>query len=89
MRVILSARATWATAKDAEVTEKVWIASMMARKSRVDKEICCSGGAVVLGPATSVGAMVLGVEGSGGTEDVGAVGNGAMIAGGRTDEAVR
>ena len=60
---------------------------MMARKSRVDIEICCDGGVVVLGPATSVGAVVLGVEGSGGTEDAGAVGNGAVIARAGTDEA--
>ena len=31
--VILSARAIWAAAKDAEVTEKAHTASMMARKS--------------------------------------------------------
>ena len=53
----------------------------------MDIEICCDGGVVVLGPATSVGAVVLGVEGSGGTEDAGAVGNGAMIARAGTDEA--
>ena len=62
MRVILSTRAARAAAKDAEVLEKVLIASMMARKSRVDIEICCSGGAVVLGPTTSVGAVVLGLR---------------------------
>ena len=79
MRVILSARATWAVAKDAEVTEKVWTTSMMARKSRVDIEICCSGDVVLLGPATSKEAMVLGVEDLEGTEDSEAVGNGAVI----------
>ena len=88
MRVILSARAAWVAAKDAEVTEKVRTASMMARKSRVDIEICCGGGAVVLGPTTSVGAVVLGVEGSGGIEDARAVGNGAVIVGAGTDEVV-
>ena len=87
MLVILLARAAWAATKDAEVMEKVWTASMMAKKSRVDIEICYGGGAVVLGPATSVGAMVLGVEGFGGTEDTGAVGNGVVIVGARTDEA--
>ena len=76
MRFILSAWAAWAAAKDDKVTEKVRTASMMVRKSRVDIEICYGGGAVVLGPATSIGAMVLGVKGLGGTEDVGAVGNG-------------
>ena len=46
----------------------------------MDNEICCSGGAVVLGPGESVGPEVLGAEGSGGTEDACAVGNGAVIA---------
>ena len=49
MRVILLARAAWAAAKDAEVMEKVRTASMMARKSRVDIEICCGGGVAMLG----------------------------------------
>ena len=62
MRVILSGRVAWAAAKDAEVTEKLRTASMMARKSQVEIEIYCGGGAVVLGPVTSVGAVVLGVE---------------------------
>ena len=60
MGVILSIGSAWVAAKDAEVTEKVRTASMMARKSRVDIEICCGGSVVVLGPATSVGAVVLG-----------------------------
>ena len=63
VRVILSTRATWATARDAEVTEKVRTASMMARKSRVNIEYCCGGGVVVLGPTTSVEVVVLGVKG--------------------------
>ena len=87
MRVIILAMAAWAVAKDAEVTEKVRTTSMMDRKSRVDIEICCGGGVVVLSPATSVGVVVLGVEGSRGTEDAGVVGNGAVIAGAGTDEA--
>ena len=88
MCVILSARAAWALAKDAEVMEKLRSASMMAKKSRVDIEICCDGGVVVLNPATSVGAVVLGVEGFRGTEDAGAVRNGAVIARAGTDEVV-
>ena len=47
MRVILSARAAWAVANDANVAENVRTASMMARKSRVDIEICCDGGAAM------------------------------------------
>ena len=50
MRVILSASVVWAATKDVEVIEKVWTASMMARKSRVDIMICYGGGAKVLGP---------------------------------------
>ena len=56
--VILSTRAVWAAAKDAEVTEKAWTASMMAKKSRVEMVICCGGDAEVLGPTTSARAVV-------------------------------
>ena len=87
MRGILSARAAWAVAKDAEVTKKVRTASMMARKSRVDIKICYGGGAVVLGPATSIGVVVLVVKGSRGIEDAGAIGNGALIVGARGEDA--
>ena len=54
MRVILSAKATWVAAKDAEVTEKVRTASIMAMKSQIEMVICCGGGADKLGPAKSV-----------------------------------
>ena len=60
---------------------------MMARKSRVDIEICCGGRAMVLSPATFVGVVVLVVEGYGGTEDAGAVGNGAVIVGAGGEDA--
>ena len=83
VRVILSARATWAAVKDADVGEKERTASIMVRKSRADNDICYSGGVVVLGLGESVGAEVLGAEGSGGTKDACAVGNGAVIAGAR------
>ena len=56
MRVILSAKAVWAAPNDADVAEKVRTTSITARKSRVDMEICCSGGADVLGPYDAVGA---------------------------------
>ena len=36
VRVIISARATWAVANDADVAENVWTASMMVKKSRVE-----------------------------------------------------
>ena len=71
MLVILSAKVVWAAAKDVDVAEKVWTASIVVRKSRVDMDTCCSGGSDVLGPAESVGA--------GGTEDAGTIGNGAML----------
>ena len=80
MRVILSAKAAWEAVIDEDVVEEVQTASIMARKSRVDNEICCSGGVMVLGPGESVGAEILGAEGYEGTEDVGVVGNGAVIA---------
>ena len=87
MRVILSARETWAVANDADVDENVRTVSMIARKSRVDIVLCCHGGAVMLGPTTSVGAMVLGTEGSRGAEDAGVVGNGVVVAGAGTEVA--
>ena len=42
---------------------------MMTRKSRMDKVICCGGGAEVLGPTTSARVVVLGAGGFRGTED--------------------
>ena len=54
MRVILSARAAWATVKDAEVIEKVRTASIMARKSRVEMVIFYGGGSDELGSAKFV-----------------------------------
>ena len=64
MRVILSARAVWAVAKDADVVENVQTASMMVKKSRVEIVICCVGGAEVLAASPSVGAVL----GAGGLE---------------------
>ena len=55
MRAILSAKAVWAAVNDADVAEKERTASIMARKSRVDMEICCGGAANVLGPSDVVG----------------------------------
>ena len=52
VRIILSARAVWASVKYAEVTEKAQTTSMMARKSRVEMVICYRGDAEVLNPAT-------------------------------------
>ena len=76
VRVILSAKAVWAAAKDGDMAEKVRTASIIARKSLVDMEICCGGGADVLGPSDAVGA-----GGTGGAGDAGDVGNGAVTTG--------
>ena len=88
MRVILSARAVLAVAKDTEVTKKARTASMMARKSRVEMTICCGGKAEVLGPATSAGAVVLGAGGSRGGKEARAVGNGVVVTRARTEDVV-
>ena len=55
MRVILSAKAVWATTKDPKVAEKVRTASIIVRKSRVDMDICCGDGTDVLCPTDAVG----------------------------------
>ena len=82
MRVILSTKAVWVAAKDVDVAEKVRTASIKVRKSRVDMEICCGGGADVLGPSDFVGA-----GGTGGAEDADDVGNGVVTVG-ATDGAI-
>ena len=76
MLVILSTKAVWAAANDADVAKKVRTASIIPRKSRVDMEICCDGGADVLSPSHAVGAVGIGGEG-----DAGDVGSGAVTAG--------
>ena len=47
--------------------------SIIARKSLGDMEICCNGGADVLGPADSEGA-----GGTGSAEEAGDIGSGAV-----------
>ena len=76
MRAILSAKAVWAATKDADVAEKVWTSSIIARKCRGDIEICWSGDAGVQGPAKSKGA-----RGTSGIEEVGEVGSGIVTVG--------
>ena len=56
MHAILSAKAVWAAVNDAEVAEKEQTASIMARKSGADMEICCGDAADVLCPSDAVGA---------------------------------
>ena len=76
MRVILSTKVVWAAIKDADMAEKVRTASIIVRKSRVKMEICCGGGANVLGPTDAIGA-----GGTGGVEDADDVGNGVTTVG--------
>ena len=75
MRVILSTKAIWVATKDADVADKVRTTSIISRKSQVDMEICCGGGANVLGSTDVVGA-----RSTGGAEDANDVGNGALTA---------
>ena len=56
VRVVFSAKVVWAAANNSDVAKKVQTASIIARKSRVDMDICCGGGAHVLGPSDVVGA---------------------------------
>ena len=73
MLAILSAKAVWAATKDVDATKKVRTASIIAKKSRGDIEICWSGSVGVLGLAESEGAgNTRGIEGEG------EVGNGAV-----------
>ena len=56
MSASLSAKAVWAAANNVDIAEKERTASIMARKSGADMEICCGGAADVLGPSDVVGA---------------------------------
>ena len=60
MHVILLTKDVWAAAKDANVAEKVRTVSIIERKSRVDMEICCGGGADVLGPTDAMDGAIWG-----------------------------
>ena len=53
MRVILSASAAKEAANDAIVAENVRTASMIVKKSLVERMMYCGGGAEVLDPAIS------------------------------------
>ena len=58
------------------MADKVRTASIIARKSRVDMEICCGGGANGLGPSDTIGA-----GGTGGAGDAGNVRNATVTVG--------
>ena len=72
MRVILSANVAWEAANDAVVAENVRTASMIVRKSLVERVMYCWGSAEVLGSAIPDRAVGMGAEGSGGVEGIGA-----------------
>ena len=74
---ILSTKTVWVAAKDADMAEKVWTSSIIARKSRGDIKICWSGGADVLGPTKSEGA-----RGTGGAKEACDVSSVAVAVGG-------
>ena len=62
----------WEAANDVVVVENVQTASMIVRKSLVERVMYCWGGAEVLGPAISDRAVGMGAEGSGAVEGIGA-----------------
>ena len=62
----------WEVANDAVVAENVQTASMIVRKSLVERVMYCWGGAKVLGPAILDRAVGMGVEGSRAVEGIGA-----------------
>ena len=62
----------WEAANEAAVAENVWTASMIVRKSLVERVMYCWVGAEVLGPATPDRVVGIGAEGSGGVEGIGA-----------------
>ena len=64
MRVILSASVAWEAANEAVVVENVQTASMIVRKSMVERVMYCWGGAEVLGPTIPDQAVGMGAEGS-------------------------
>ena len=72
MRVILSVSVSWEAANEVAMAENVRTASMIVRKSLVERVMYCWGGAEVLGPAISDRAVGMGVEGFGGVEGIGA-----------------
>ena len=72
MRVILPASTAWEAANDAVVAENVRTASMIVKKSLVERVMYCGGGAEMLSPSISDLAVGMGPEGSGGVEGIGA-----------------
>ena len=82
--------AAWEAANDVVVEENVRTASMIVRKSLVERVMYCGGGVEVLDPAISDRAVGMGPEVSGEVKGIGATGavvGGAEGIGGGTDEA--
>ena len=77
VRAIHSAKDACTTANESEVAKNVQTASMMARKSRGDIGICCSGGGAVEDePAKSARDGAVEVTSARGSDEVGSVGRG-------------
>ena len=60
----------WEAPNEAAVAENVWTASMIVRKSLVERVMYCWGSAEVLDPSISDRAVGMGAEGSRGIEDI-------------------
>ena len=70
VRVILSASAAWEAANDAIMAENVRTASMIVRKSLVERVMYCLGGVEVLGPAIPDRVVGMGPNGSEAVEGI-------------------
>ena len=82
MLVIISAIVACEAAKEAVVAENVWTVSMRARKSMVERVMCCGGCVEVLGPAISDRTMGMEPEVCGEVEGIKACGTEAGATGG-------
>ena len=70
MRVILYVSVAWEAANDTAMAENVQSASMIVKKSLVERVMYCWGGAEVLSPATPDRVVGMGAEGFGGVEGI-------------------
>ena len=62
VRVIISASVAWEVANEAIMAENMRTASMIVRKSLVERVMYCWGGAEVLGPTIPDRAVGIGAE---------------------------
>ena len=70
VQVILSASVAWEAANEAIVAENVRTASMIVKKSLVERVMYYWGGVEVLGSAIPDRVVGMGVEGSGGVKGI-------------------